>query len=94
MDVGAAFWVLFALWNGIGFVVAAVDKHAAENGGRRVRERTFRIFAATAGGWGMLLACYLLRHKTRHTALLTFMWFVSVASTCLVYAAAEWITLR
>lgn len=54
-----------ALYNVVVFCVYWLDKDAARNGERRVREDTLLALALLGGGVGALLAQRLLRHKTR-----------------------------
>ncbi len=51
------------------------------------------LYAATFAGGGVLAAFYLFRHKTKHHALLFWVWFFFLLS---VFAAAAiaWLSLR
>ena len=83
----------WALWNLIAFFTVAFDKYRAKHGMRRKRERTMLLYAATFAGGGVLAAFYLFRHKTKHRALLFWVWFFFLLS---VFAAAAiaWLSLR
>lgn len=59
---------IFALWNGIVFLVYAFDKMAATQGAWRVREDTLILLAVFGGGLGAFACQRLLRHKTRKGA--------------------------
>lgn len=47
------------------FLVYAVDKSAAVNGNRRIREHTLHLLALIGGWPGALIAQKLLRHKSK-----------------------------
>lgn len=83
----------WALWNLIAFFTVAFDKYRAKHDMRRMRERTMLLYAATFAGGGVLAAFYLFRHKTKHHALLFWVWFFFLLS---VFAAAAiaWLSLR
>lgn len=64
-------------------IVYAVDKSAARQGRRRVRERTLHLLAL-AGGWpGALIAQRLLRHKSRKRPFRAVFW-LTVVLNCAV----------
>lgn len=69
---------LLLLWNLVALLITAYDKRAAKKHRRRVPEKVFLQFAATLGGAGVLAAFYICRHKTRHLALLSKMWIITV----------------
>ena len=79
---------LLLLWNVIAFVVTVKDKAVARRNGdlpeerrrRRTPEKRFLLFAGTLGGLGVLAGFYLARHKTKHYALLTGVWVLTVLS--------------
>jgi len=62
-------FVLFGLWfviaNAVGFNLMYKDKVSAENGGRRVKERSLFITAALLGAVSIYASMYALRHKLR-----------------------------
>lgn len=53
--------------NGLGLIVMALDKLAAQRGARRTPERTLLTVALAGGALGVLLGMRWFRHKTRHT---------------------------
>lgn len=61
--------LLIPLWflalSVLSFVLMALDKRAAQNGGWRFAERTLLLWAFLGGGVGAKLAQNRLRHKTR-----------------------------
>ena len=61
------FWGYLAAVNVITLAVAVWDKLAAVKGWWRVPEKTLFTLCATGGTAGMLLAMYLVRHKTQKT---------------------------
>lgn len=66
------------------FFVYALDKSAARQGRRRIREQSLHLLAL-AGGWpGAWAAQGLLRHKTRKASFRGPFWFTVVANTALV----------
>lgn len=81
-----------ALYNVVVFCVYWLDKNAARNGERRVREDTLLALALFGGGVGALLAQRLLRHKTRKqpfpVALPTF-FVVQITAVSAVLIAPE-----
>lgn len=61
-------WVLlglFIIWNVMGFIVYAVDKHRAVHNRWRVSERTLLMYMLFGAGVGCYLAMRFLRHKTQ-----------------------------
>jgi uncharacterized membrane protein YsdA (DUF1294 family) len=65
------------------------DKRRAENGGRRVRERTLHL-VELFGGWpGALIAMRLFRHKTRKLSFLLVTWTIAAA-----HLVGLWLLLR
>ncbi|WP_113093423.1 DUF1294 domain-containing protein [Rhizobium sp. Leaf311] len=55
----------FLAFNVVVFAIYWLDKSAAKNGGRRIRESTLLWLAAIGGSAGAVLAQRLLRHKTQ-----------------------------
>lgn len=58
--------IYLAAVNFLSVCVTALDKHRAQRGGRRVKERTLLFLSAIGGSAGMYLTMRLIRHKTRH----------------------------
>lgn len=54
----------FALINAASFIICGLDKHYAECGLPRVRERTLMLFSALGGAFMMYFGMLLFRHKT------------------------------
>ncbi|MHB9145499.1 MAG: DUF1294 domain-containing protein [Symbiobacteriia bacterium] len=52
--------------NVVAFAVMGLDKRFAQNGGRRVPERTLWILALIGGAPGAWAGMRLFHHKTRH----------------------------
>lgn len=59
------FWPAFGLYNGLVFLVYALDKWKARRGRWRTPEATLLWLAAVGGGLGATLAIFLIRHKSR-----------------------------
>jgi len=57
---------LYILWNFAGFIIVMLDKRRARRDERRIRERTFFLWALAFGATGILFGMYVFRHKTRH----------------------------
>ena len=67
----------------IAFLAYAIDKRAAQRGGRRIAERELHLLAL-AGGWpGAWLAQQVLHHKTRKAAF-RLIFFALAAANCLL----------
>lgn len=60
--------VALLVWNGVVFLLYAVDKYRAKTGGWRIPEKTLLGAALLGGGVGALLGMRLVRHKTKHTS--------------------------
>ena len=50
------------------FALMGLDKKLAQRDARRVRERTFFLFALLGGALGGLTGMYAFRHKTKHAS--------------------------
>ena len=59
------FWLWVIIANAAGLNLMYKDKVGAENGGRRVKERTLFIVAALFGAVAVYASMYALRHKLR-----------------------------
>ena len=63
-------WLSVLIWiiavNIIGFVLMMRDKQYAQEGKRRVRERTLLSTAAVGGSLGIYAGMYKFNHKTLH----------------------------
>ena len=61
------FLILYLLIvNAAGFLVMTLDKLLAKKKAWRIPERSLLMLAAIGGSFGVLLAMYTVRHKTRH----------------------------
>ena len=58
--------MLYIIWNLAGFIMIMIDKRRARGGERRIRERTFFIWALAFGAVGILFGMHVFHHKTRH----------------------------
>ena len=64
----AAIWGVWALINGVVFILYGVDKHRARKGAWRIPERTLLMGTWLLGGVGAWTAMHVFRHKTKHLA--------------------------
>jgi len=58
----------------------SLDKHAAQNGGRRTPESTLHLMSLVGGWPGALIAQGRLRHKTRKQSFLVGYWFTVIVN--------------
>lgn len=65
MTTIALCFLIYIAFNLFVFLVYWWDKHAARNGGWRIRESTLLWLAFLGGSVGAISAQHLLRHKTR-----------------------------
>lgn len=75
-------------WNFLIFCVIGFDKFRARHNMRRLPERTIRCFAMCGGGIGILAAFYLFSHKTKHLALLVWVWGFTIVELLAMLVAA------
>ena len=79
--------VIFATYSALsvyGYLIFALDKKAAINGGHRMSER-WLIVTCLFGGWpGVLFAQVKCRHKTKKQPFKTLMWLAIVAN-CAIF---------
>lgn len=80
-------------WNGIVFLLYALDKHRAKRGRWRISEKALLSCAFLGGGVGAAAGMYGLRHKTRHTS---FRVLVPIACllTVVLFALLVWVLYR
>jgi len=64
--VRPALIVWFIFINAVAYLVMSEDKRRARLGRDRVPERTLFLLAAIGGAFGVWIAMYRKRHKTRH----------------------------
>ncbi|MCM2473781.1 DUF1294 domain-containing protein [Rhizobium sp. CG5] len=83
--------LIVALYNAVVFCVYWWDKMAARDGGWRIRESTLLTLALLAGSPGALLACNILRHKTRKQPFATYL--IGIAGIHVLIIAAAGIIL-
>lgn len=69
------------------YAVYAVDKQAAQQGRRRVPERTLHLLALLGGWPGALLAQWRLRHKTAKPRFLIVFWLTTLGHVAVVAAS-------
>lgn len=70
----------------------AVDKAAAQEGGRRIRERTLLMFALLGGSPAAVAAQQALRHKTRKEPFRTQLFLIVLAQVIVLPLAVGWLT--
>jgi uncharacterized membrane protein YsdA (DUF1294 family) len=75
--------------NSITFLFYWVDKSQALNGGYRISEKNLFLFAIVGGSPAAILACHMLRHKTKKKSFLTMLYLIAVFQIGLV-ALAVW----
>ncbi len=89
MNLSEAFLVIFALMTVVGFSVTAADKKfSKQKGHRRIPEKTFVILSFLGGGYGVLAAFFLCRHKTRHLGLIAAVTAATLICTGITFLAA------
>lgn len=59
-------FIYLLIINAAGFLVMTIDKLYAKKNMWRIPERTLMGVAAIGGSIGVLIAMYLVRHKTKH----------------------------
>ncbi len=68
----------------LSYAMYAADKRAAQQGRRRVPERTLHLFALLGGWPGALLAQRRLRHKTAKPRFLIVFWLTVLGHVAIV----------
>jgi uncharacterized membrane protein YsdA (DUF1294 family)/cold shock CspA family protein len=88
--VPGAIGLLYAALSLLAFIVYAIDKSAARNGGWRTPESTLHLLGL-AGGWpGALIAQQALRHKSKKVSFRALFWVtVLVNCSALVWLLTE-----
>lgn len=79
----SAILALYLASSGLTFLLYALDKSAARNHRRRIRERTLHFWGFCAGWPGALVASSLLRHKSSKPAFQSLFW-LTVLANCLM----------
>lgn len=60
------YWIyIFLVWNGITFLMMAIDKFKATHGKWRISESALLTSAFAMGGLGSLLGALVFHHKTK-----------------------------
>ena len=85
--------VVFVILNVLTFGVTAIDKGLSKLYAYRVPERFLVLQSLAGGGIGTLLACYTLRHKTRHWSLLLNIWTMTILGLAL-WGGGVWLVAR
>jgi uncharacterized membrane protein YsdA (DUF1294 family) len=83
----------YILWNAAAFFCVMFDKQRARHGRRRVRERTFFLWALCLGAAGILIGMYTFRHKTRNRS---FYWGIPgllVLNGICIYWLLTWVNV-
>ena len=78
--------IFYLAANLVTFLVYAVDKSAAVNGSRRIREHTLHLLALIGGWPGALIAQKLLRHKSNKRSFQLIFW-ITVVLHCAILGA-------
>ena len=81
----------------VAFLAYALDKSAAKNHQRRIRENTLHLLALIGGWPGALAAQRLLRHKSSKASFQIVFWITVVLNCCalgLLFSAPRAETLR
>jgi uncharacterized membrane protein YsdA (DUF1294 family) len=88
MDAVTVKWLVMSIAgsNLAAFFAFALDKRRAENGARRISERTLLTFAFYGGSLGALLGQHVFRHKTRKEPFRTYL---LVIASCHIALAAQ-----
>lgn len=71
------------------FLVMFIDKVQATMGDRRISERSLYLMTFLGGSVGMLLAMYLIRHKSRKLSFQLVVWALVIVQLVLVYRFIE-----
>jgi len=66
MTAAACIAVYLAVISMFSIYITAHDKHAAQRGAWRVKERTLLLVSALGGSIAMLATMRVIRHKTKH----------------------------
>jgi len=86
MTAVLAYLGLVAVMSCVCFVAYGLDKRRANNGSRRVPERTLHLLAFLGGWPGALLAQRQFRHKTYKVPFRLVFWAVVVLHVCVAGA--------
>lgn len=90
MDRSTLLWLAIA--NLGAWTAFAIDKAAAQEGGRRIRERTLLILALLGGGPAAVAAQQMLHHKTRKEPFRTQLFLIVLAQVVVLPLAVGWLT--
>ena len=90
MRLGDAVLIDYGVMSQLCFLVYGLDKLAARQGWRRVRERTLHLLAL-CGGWpGAWLAQRVFRHKTVKPAFRRWFWLTVVLNVLVIGIVLLW----
>lgn len=70
------------------FALYVYDKELAKQGNRRISENSLHLCALAGGSAGALIACYMVRHKTRKPSFLMPLWLILIGQVGLLLYVA------
>lgn len=76
---------LYIVMSSITFITYAIDKAAAQNGRRRIQEKTLHLISLFGGWPGALFAQRILRHKSSKKEFRRIYWLTVLLNACGLY---------